>query len=236
MKRFAVIMAVVLLSAGFATAGVLVPRDIGADAKWFGHVNFEAIRSMKLVQDLKNQCPAHERWQAKMQELSQKLGMNPMEDVLGVTLYSNRYGEHVGVGLIYVKNLDRQKMLSLLKEKHPDHKTSEYASRTLYTWTLGHRGKKMELTGAFASDTLIAIGADAEQVKAALDVLDGKKQGLAKDAPLLQGIPETALLASEESTFPRSIARRPGAPCCTTARRRRWLGRKRTARSKASTN
>jgi hypothetical protein len=212
MRRIAALTVVVLLSAGFVSAGPIVPQDIGADAKWFGHVNFEAIHSMKLVQDLKGQCPAHEHWQAKMKELSEKLGMNPMEDVLGVTLYSNRYGGQIGVGLVYVKNLDRQKMLAMLKEKHPDHKTSEYGNRTLYTWTVKHHGKKMELTGTFASDTLIAIGADAEMVKAALDVLDQKKPGLAKDAPLLQGIPETALFASRGIDVPEEYRKTTKCP------------------------
>ena len=212
MRRIAALTVMVLLSAGYASAAAMAPQDIGADAKWFGHVNFEALRSLKLVQDLKDKCPVHQHWQAKMQELSQKLGMNPMEDVLGITLYSNRYGGHVGVGLVYVKNLDRQKMVGLLKEKHPDCKTSEYGSRTLYTWKVKYQGKKMDLTGTFASDTLIAIGADAERVKAALDVLDGKKPGLAKDAPLLQGIPETALIASRGIDVPEEYRKTSRCP------------------------
>ena len=85
MRRIAATM-LVLLSAGIGAAGPMVPKDIGADAKWFGHANVEAIRSLKLVQDLKDKSPVHQQWQAKVQELSQNLGMFPMEDVLGVTL------------------------------------------------------------------------------------------------------------------------------------------------------
>jgi hypothetical protein len=212
MRRIAAFTVIMLASAGFASAGGIVPKDIGADAKWFGHVNFESLRSLKLVQDLKDKCPVHQQWQAKMQELSQKLGMNPMEDVLGVTLYSNRYGGQVGVGLVYVKNLDRQKMAGLLKEKHPNHKTSEYGNRTLYTWEVKGHGKTMSLTGTFASDTLIAIGADAAQVKAALDVLDGKRPGLAEDASLLQGIPATALMASRGIDVPEEYRKTTRCP------------------------
>ena len=159
-----------------------------------------------------------------------------MEDVLGATLYSNSYGGQVGVALIYVKKLDRERMVNCLREKHPDYKTSEYGSRLLYSWTAGHHGKKMDLTGTFASDTLIVIGADAEQVKAALDVLDGKKPGLAKDAPLIKGIPRLPFWPPEGSTFPRTTARRPSAPCCKSASRPLPSGRRRTARSPASTS
>ena len=138
--------------------------------------------------------------------------MNPMEDVLGFTLYSDRYGGQVGVGLFYVKKLDRQKMVDLVTEKHPACKTSEYGSRTLYTWKIKHQGKKMDLTGTIASDTLVVVGADAEHVKAALDVLDGKKPGLTKEAPLLQGIPETAIMASRGIDVPEDSHSTPRCP------------------------
>ena len=217
MKRFPafvliVALTVIVLSAGFVSAGPIVPKDIGADAKWFGHVDFEALRSMKLVQNLKDQCPVHKQCQAKMEELAKKLGMNPMEDISGATLYSNRYGEKVGVCLVYVKKLDREKMVSLLKEKHPDHKTSEYGSRTLYMWTAKHHGKEMNLTGTFATDKLIVIGADAEQVQAALDVLDGKKPGLAEDAPLLKDIAKNALMACRGIDVPETFRKTTRCP------------------------
>jgi hypothetical protein len=195
MRRIAALTVIVLLSAGDASAGPIVPRDIGADAKWFGHADVDAIRSLKLVQDLKDQSPFQQQWQAKVQELSQNLGMVPIEDVLGVTVYSDRYDGQTGVGLIYVKRVDRQKMASVLKERRPDCQTSQYGGRALYTWKATLQGKKMELTGAFASDTLIAIGSGAEQAKAALDVLDGKRPGLAMGAALLQGISATAPVA-----------------------------------------
>lgn len=220
MKRFAALTAIAFLSAGIVSAGPMAPKDVGADAKWFGHVNCEAVRALKLVQDLKDKCPIHQQCQAKMEELAKRLGMNPLEDVLGATLYSTRYDGQVGVGLVYVKKLDRQKMVSLLKEKHPDHKASEYGSRTLYMWTVGRHGKKMDLTGAFASDKLIVIGVDAEQVKAALDVLDGKKPGLAQNAPLLKGIATKALFASRGMDVPedyRKTSRCPVLQNCKAA-------------------
>jgi hypothetical protein len=212
MKRFVALAAIVFLSAGVVSAGPMVPKDVDANAKWFGHVNCEAIHSLKLVQDLKDKCPMHQRCQAKMEELAKKLGMNPMEDVLGATLYSDRYGERVGVVLIYVKKLDREKMVGLLKEKHPDHTTSEYGKRTLYSWAVKHHGKKLDLTGTFASDTLVVIGAGAEQVKAALDVLDGTKPGLTRDAPLIKDIPETALFACRAIDVPETFRKATRCP------------------------
>ena len=213
MKRFlafcltVVLTAIVFPSAGFVSAGPIVPKDIGADAKWFGHVDCEALRSMKLIQKLKDKCPIQQQCQAKMEKLAEKLGMNPMEDILGATLYSTRYDGQIGVGLVYVKKLDRKKMASLLTEKHPDHKTSEYGSRTLHMWTIEHHEKKMNLTGTFAADNLIVIGVDAEQVKLALDVLDGKKPCLTEDAPLLKDIAKNTLFASRAIDVPETYSK-----------------------------
>ena len=226
MKRFlafvpiTALAVIVFLSAHFASAGPIVPKDIGADAKWFGHVNCEAIGSMELVWDLKDGCPMCQQCQAKLNELTEKLGMNPMKDILGATLYSTRYDGQIGVGLLYLKRLDQEEMVGLLKAKHPDHKSSEYGSRTLYMWTVEYQGKKMNLTGTFAADNLIVIGADTEQVKAALDVLDGKKPGLAKDAPLLKGIAKSALVACRGIDVPetyRKTARCPVLQNCKAA-------------------
>lgn len=204
--------AIVFLSASFVSAAPIVPKDIGADAKWFGHVDFEALRSLQLVQSLKDRCPLHQQCQSKMEDLAEKLGMNPMEDVQAVTLYSTRYDGQVGVALIYVKKLDRQKAISLLKEKHPDHKTSEYGSRTLYMWTAEHHEKKTNLTGTFAADNLIVIGVDAEQVKLALDVLDGKRPCLTEDAPLLKDIAKDALFASRGIDIPETYRKTTRCP------------------------
>jgi hypothetical protein len=212
MKWFAAVTIGLLLSAGFVSAGPIVPKDIDANAKWFGHLNCEAIHSLKLVQDLQDKCPVYHRCQAKMEELAKKLGMNPLKDVLGATLYGDRYGGHCGVVLIYVKNLDREKMLGFFEEKHPNHTTSDYGSRKLYGWTAKHHGKTMDLSGAFASDTLIVIGTGIEQVKAALDVLDGKKPGLAKNASLLKDVPENALCAARGIDVPEDFRKTSRCP------------------------
>ena len=70
----------------------------------------------------------------------------------------------------------------------------------------------MNLTGTFATDTLIVIGDDAEQVQAALDVLDGKKPGLAKDAPLLKGISTKALFACRGIDIPETYRKTTHCP------------------------
>ena len=134
------IVAVVLLLVRLVSAGPVVPKQIGADAKRFVHVNFDAIRSMKLVEDFKLRRPMYQFCHAKAEKLAKKLGFCPMEDVLGLTLYCDGFTPHVGVGLLSVKKLDRERLVNFLREKHPDYKTAEYGNRLLYCWSCEDHG------------------------------------------------------------------------------------------------
>jgi len=183
-------------------------------------VDLAAIRALPLVADLKDKCPQHEACAAKMQEAARKIGLDSLADVQGITLYANEFGGNIGVALFYATKLDQQKMIGLLKEKQPDHKTLDYGGRTLYSWTVGHEGHKKDLAGAFASATLLVIGSNFAQVQAALDVLDGKKPGLANDAPLLQGLPDNVLFASRAIAVPADYRKTTHCPVlrnCQTA-------------------
>lgn len=71
MKRVAVVTALVLVLAGIARAGPLVPGHVSADAKWFGHVNFERIRSMQVCQDWKEKCFKDSRSRPSQADLRQ---------------------------------------------------------------------------------------------------------------------------------------------------------------------
>ncbi len=203
-----------------ATAAELVAVNIAADAKWFGHINVEKIRATQLFKHCKQECGKNQYAHECMEKMSNELGMNPMEDMRGVTLYATQYEDKVGVVLFDVKKYDREKMLAFFERKHPDYTTAEYGKRTLYNWTAKHHGQEMRLTGTFADDNLIVIGADDKHVKAALDVLDGKKAGLKKDAKLLNGVSDEALFVSQAIDVPQDYRKTTKCPVlrkCTQA-------------------
>ena len=49
MRRLALLVTFLLVLAAVAQAGPVVPGDISEDAKWFGHVNVQAIHSVEIV-------------------------------------------------------------------------------------------------------------------------------------------------------------------------------------------
>ncbi|MFN0196976.1 MAG: hypothetical protein ACKVT0_09525 [Planctomycetaceae bacterium] len=197
----------VLGISSLAQAGGLMPAHVDADAKWVAHLDLEAIHAVPPVKEIREKFLKKERVQEKIEEATEELGMNPAEDILGATLYSTGYKHHKGVAVIYVRKLDREKLLELFDEKHPDHESSEYGDRTLYTWTAEHHHHEQEMTGTFVSDTAIIIGSGIDDVKSALDVIDGKKPGLAGDAKLLAGKAENDLVYFKAVDVPGDLCK-----------------------------
>jgi len=212
MRKCVVAAVCLLFVSSVAQAGPVVPGDIAHDAKWFGHINIEAVHSMEAVQDLRAKMEENDRVKDRMAEMAKKTGVNPAEDLLGVTIYATQYEGDVGVGLFYLKKFDAEKLVAMLKEKHSDVQTSNHGDRVLYTWLVKHRRGEMELTGAIASENLIVIGAGEAEVKAALDVIGGKKDGLEADASLLAAASKNSLFASNAIDVPSDYQKTTKCP------------------------
>lgn len=230
MPRF-VLAAVVLLWATAVHAAGLVPAHVDADAKWFGHFNCEAIRALPIVEQMKQKCP--KCWD-KGDALKAKIGVNPMKDLLGLTVYSTQYEGEKGVGIFYVKGLDAGKLVEAFKKKHPDHHVAKHGERTLYTWTAKHKHHQMKLSGTVVDNKLVVIGADIDHVRAALDVIDGKRDALKPGASLLAGIPKKPLFASKAIDVPEKYRHDTKCPVlknCTEALAV-WTGNKEHIRAR----
>ncbi|MEX0727883.1 MAG: hypothetical protein WEB58_13275 [Planctomycetaceae bacterium] len=211
MRILSIVAAISLSLTGALQAGPLNPAHIGADSKWVVHVNIEAIRAIPPVKEMHEKFLQKDRVQAKVQEISTMLGMNPTQDIFGVTAYSTGYEEHKGVALVYVRKADREKLVALFKQKHPDHKTTQHGDRTVYSWTEKHRGCEIELSGTFAGDGIILIGSGTDHVHAALDVIDGKRPATAADAASVSGATSNDLVFIRAMDIPEELTKKAKA-------------------------
>jgi hypothetical protein len=197
LKRVLAAVALVALFVAPVAAGPLVAGHIPADAKWVCHLNVDAVRASDLAKACHEHCSKQEGYEKKLQACTDKLGMNPMQDILGVTVYDTTYERHHGVVLVHVRKVDKNKLLALLKEKHPDHKVSEHAGRKLYTWTAKKRWHgEHEMTACMADNKTIVMSRCPKRVQKALDVIMGKGKSLAEDSPLLERVPKKAMLVA----------------------------------------
>lgn len=191
-KHFPVAILLLAAVAAAATAGPLVPAHLPADTKWVIHLNIDAIKSSQLARECCDDAQK-EKVVERLEVMVDKIGLNPAKDLLGATIYDAHYGSREGVMLIHVARMDQDKLVELLKKKEPDHKTSKYGERTIYTWEMKHRHHKQELSGTFANDKTIVIASDEKHIKMALDVIDGKSESLQKKSDVLKGVSKKAM-------------------------------------------
>jgi len=178
---------VVVLVAGLGRLAWAEPLDcsqVGSEAKWLVHVDFDALRAAKTAQRVGEVLLRQEAPKQQLEQIRKALGMDPTEDVQSVTFYGSKLKALSGVVLVRAR-FDRQRLLGFVK-KLPGYETSAHGDHALYMWTQD-KGLPSEhrVTGCFHGPKLAVVGRDPAEVKAALDVLDGKAPGMKKGDPLL---------------------------------------------------
>jgi len=180
MKFGGIGVALVLGLTTMVQAAPLNPKNVAEDAKWVVHVDVDAMRASYVVQqayhEFMEKCPLGKIAAPIFDKSRELIGMDPRHDLQGMTLYGSQVGKEQGV-LIVFANVD-QKLLTEKVKKAREHKSSTYGSYEIHTWI--HKDKRGErpAAGAFFGDKGIVFSGSEAEVKAALDVLDGKKAGL----------------------------------------------------------
>lgn len=197
MRVFGFACAVVL---GFASMVQAAPLDVKAvcgESKWVAHVDVDAIRGNTIVKNLYQLGQEKCDWVKKggFDKIRDQWGIDLRKDLHGMTMYGPKVGEHKAILIVYA-DVNRK----LLEEKAPKasgHKTAKVGAFEIHAWTHKAHGHERPAAGAFFKDNVIVFGGSADNVKAALEVLDGKRPSLAgKDSALTAKVPAgTTVLA-----------------------------------------
>ena len=220
MRTLTLATVALLMAAATTQAAPLDPAHLPAGAKWVIHVDIEQIHKSDLVEACMAKFKENDKAQKKVKEITEKLGMNPMKDLLGVTIFDTEYGSRKGVVLIHCNKLDRKKLHAIFEKKHPKHKTTKYGNWTLNTWTEKKRGREMSITGTFANDNTIALSGSADKLKKALDVIAGKGKALGSDAKLVDGLGKKAIMVARAMDVDAAYMKKTKCPVlrnCTAA-------------------
>ena len=196
-KSFGLALAVLVACAAAARAEPLDLRQVSADAKWAAHLDVDALQASSMFQKARACLLAkHPGAEAHLAMLHAMWKFNPQEDLHGITIYGTQLKKDTGVAIVYAK-VDQDFLLEKAKLA-PEHRTSSYGKYELHSWSHA-KGSKHERTmaGTFYQPEVMVFGASAEEVMAALDVLDGTKPNFA-DKELATGAsvrPGTILVA-----------------------------------------
>lgn len=179
-----------VLTASAATAGSFDSNQVPAGAKWVMHFDGQAMKTSDPGKLIRAKMLGNEKVKAKLAAMSEKIGMDPSEDLVDVTLYNTDFQRDRGVILIEVAKIDGQKALASLRKKHPEVRMSTYDGNKLFTWKMPHaKGGQDYITSTLVNGSTIVMSSELPKVMEAIDVLSGKLPGLSKSSPLAAEAP-----------------------------------------------
>lgn len=183
MKMFLPACLLVLVCGTLSPGEPLDRSQVSADARWLAHVDFDAAKTVRTGQWIRDDWLNRDATRQGLTKLRDTIGLDPAEDLHGITFYGSRISGEAGVVILHAK-LDRRRLLSELKKKL-GHQSSSYGDHEVHLLTEAKsKGGKQTMTGCFYRPAMIVFGRDPAEVKRALDVLDGKAPNLAgADSP-----------------------------------------------------
>ena len=190
MKNLAASALVLVLCVSAAPGGPLKTERVAGDARWVAHIDVDAALTSGTGKVALDEAAKKEKFHAGLEKIRQTLGFRPLKDVRGLTLYGKDYARDMGVAVIDV-TAEQDKLLALLVQNEA-YKRIEYGDHTLHKWTAQPRcdeegevvSEGKTHVGCFYDENTIVIASTVELLQAAVDVLDGKAESLAKTKAL----------------------------------------------------
>jgi hypothetical protein len=185
MKRLVPGFAFLSLLAGLVCRTEAAPPDlkqVAADAKWIAHVDYDAMKQSVVVRKAwEALVKRHPEAEKSLEQSRTDWGIDPVNDLHGTTVYGKKIGDPHGVMIVQARA--DKKILEAKAEGAPDHKVTEYGPHKIHGWTHKDRHGERPAFGAFHGDEAIVFASSADDLKAALDVLDGRADSLLKVYP-----------------------------------------------------
>lgn len=191
MKKLSCVAAIAILLAGTAVvmAEPLNPAHVSAEAKWLIHIDFDAAENSPFAKRYEQE--QGERLQKVNQHISEHYGIKSLKGLSGLTLYGTNYEQHRGTAVLFAE-YDGEKMVSFLKQQS-GYKAESHGDVELHTWTQhdARHNQDFEITAAFPKENVLVAGRPAEDVKQAVDLVNGKGTSLkGKESPLVGEVPK----------------------------------------------
>lgn len=212
MRHGWIAVAVALALGRVALGGPLEPKQVAGDAQWVVHADASVMQASSVAQKayhaLVEQHPLGKIGEAILDKSRTIVGMDPRKDLHGITAYGKTIGREEGV-LIIVADVD-QALLAEKVQRAPDYRMTMHGPYTVVSWThVDPRGRR-PVAGAFYKSNVIVFSGSPEEVKAAIDVMDGNAPCLDAACPLAAATPAGTALVARAVRIGQ--ARLPGNP------------------------
>lgn len=190
--RVCLMSLVIVLAASVVRAAGYDPRMVPAEAQWVVHVDFDALRSSTIAQQLSAEWLERESTRKQLEQVRLLIGTDLLNDFHAATLFGSSYAPSAGVILLQAET-DRQRVRGLLSLS-PDYRKQAHGAHELLTWTHRQGERRQSLCACLSQPSAIVVGEDAEQVIRALDTLDGRHASVDQNSPLATPPPHGTVL------------------------------------------
>jgi hypothetical protein len=175
-----------------SSEGPFDAKEVSDNAKWAAHLDVDGLLASNLVKKAREQIlKEHPQIEAQLAAIRNLFRFDPMADLRSITVYGTQLKKDTGVGIFHAK-VD-QKLLTDMVKANPGYEATTYGKFELHTW-LKDGGPKHDHAAFFKPDVIV-FGASTDELKAALDVLDGTKPNVsAAYEKLASAIPSGTIL------------------------------------------
>jgi hypothetical protein len=205
-KLILTVLATMLISSPLLGAP-LNTKVVAGDASWVAHCDIEAILTSEVGKMFLAAAEKKEHFGKGIAWMKENLGCDPLQDIRGITAYGPRLGDRDGV-IVADVTLATDKVIDLLK-KNETYKSEQNGKHVIHQWV--DDKKDENVFACFYDNKTIAVSGSVKMLIAALDVLDGKADNLAKTKAIkMLSVSEGAffVLAADKVAFPKGKAPR----------------------------
>jgi hypothetical protein len=176
------------LAATLARADPIDPTRVPADAKYVLHVDMDALRPTKLWAAINDRLVGNEAFGTKMGLFEQGSGMHFPHDLHAITIYGRAVGDEAAVVVVRAK-MNRAQFMAAIQFAD-NYAGDSYGKYDVASWD----DDKRALYCAFHDDATLIFARSLDNLKSALDVMDGKLPAVAPTDPLAAGAKQPALV------------------------------------------
>ncbi len=181
MNRFILTLTGVGLSVSAAIAGPLDKKAVPKSAQWVVHFDMEACMAStfgKYIADHRAELGLED-----LDKVKAEMGIDPLADIKGVTVYGTGPDEQDGVAIFYATGAV-DTLVKSLREKEKSFEQITVNGLKLYSWNDGGETRLAQVREDGKNRVVIAA-ADQEHLLAGIAVLDGKTPHLKDEAGTL---------------------------------------------------
>jgi len=207
MKRLVASLLVILWLPPIAMSAPPDAKFIPADSQWLVHFDFEVMKSSTLGTKVRDEILKQQKAVRDLQQLRDLVGLDLLEDVHSATFHGNQFVPGRGAVVLYA-DLDYARIVPQLRARFK-YEASSYDGHTLHSCT-ALAGDRKTTIGCFAKPGVFVFGQHLDDLKKALDVVDGKRPCLAVDSLLLSGVPSGTFFQAKATGLDKIEKTAPG--------------------------